>query len=81
MEQFRSRGRIFEEKGEQFGLSSWLAVLWGQGLRPRGCDPLTLNVDAGQISEWLADIRAVISDCCDHMPSHADYIQAHCRAS
>jgi tryptophan 7-halogenase len=81
IEQFRSRGRIFEEKGEQFGLSSWLAVLWGQGLRPRGCDPLTLNVDATQISDWLADIRAVISDCCDHMPSHADYIETHCRAA
>jgi tryptophan halogenase len=81
MELFRSRGRIFEEKGEQFGLSSWLAVMWGQGLRPTGCDPLTLSVSQEKIAAWLADIRAVISDCCDHMSSHADYIRAHCQAA
>jgi tryptophan 7-halogenase len=77
---FRSRGRIFEEKGEQFGLSSWLAVMWGQGLRPRASEPLTLTVDDAQIAAWLADIRAVINECCNHMPGHAEFIRMHCPA-
>jgi tryptophan halogenase len=80
MDLFRSRGRIFEEKGEQFGLSSWLAVMWGQGLRPRSCDPLTLNLEDSQLEKWLVDTRAVIADCCAHMPSHADFIRQHCQS-
>jgi tryptophan halogenase len=80
MELFRSRGRIVEEKGEQFGLSSWLAIMWGQGLRPRGCDPLTLNLDPAQLAAWLADTREVIAGCCDHMPVHAEFVREHCPA-
>ena len=80
MELFRSRGRIVEEKGEQFGLSSWLAIMWGQGLRPRGCEPLTLNLDPSQLSAWLADTREVIAGCCDHMPVHAEFVREHCPA-
>ncbi len=80
MELFRSRGRIFEEKGEQFGLSSWFAVLWGQGLRPRDCDPLTRSADPSQLAAWLADTRAVIADCCNHMPAHEEFIRQNCLA-
>ena len=73
-------GRIFEEKGEQFGLSSWLAVMWGQGLRPRSCDPLTLNLESAQLEKWLAETRQVVADCCAHMPGHAEFIRQHCQA-
>ena len=81
MKLFGSRGRIIEEKGEQFGLSSWLAVMWGQGLRPRSCEPLTSGLDPLKLVAWLDDTRRVISDCCDHMPSHADFVRQHCPAS
>ncbi len=75
---FASRGRIFEEKGEQFGLSSWLAVMWGQGLRPRDCDPMTGAVGVDDIAGWLRDTRTVIDECCDHMPGHEAFIRKHC---
>lgn len=77
---FRSRGRIPEERGEQFRLNSWLAVMWGQGLRPRAPDPLTLSLDGDGLSQWLSDIRDVIARCCDIMPSHEDFILRTCAA-
>ena len=77
---FQSRGRIFEEKGEQFGLSSWLAVLWGQGLRPAAPDPMTLAMSEDQARAWLAETKSTIDQCCAHMPSHADFIARHCAA-
>ncbi|WP_040310004.1 tryptophan halogenase family protein [Asticcacaulis biprosthecium] len=78
---FRSRGRIPEERGEQFRLNSWLAVMWGQGLRPRSADPLTLSLDGDGLGTWLSDIRDVIGKCSDIMPTHEDFILRHCRAA
>jgi tryptophan halogenase len=77
---FSSRGRIPEERGEQFRTPSWLAVMWGQGLRPIAPDPLTLSIDAETIDRWLFDLREVIGRCRDHMPRHEDFIAQHCRA-
>lgn len=78
---FESRGRIPEERGEQFRTPSWLAVMWGQGLRPRAPDPLTLSIDKAAMADWLTDLREVIARCRDSMPSHADFIAGHCQAS
>lgn len=78
---FRSRGRIFEEKGEQFGLSSWLAVMWGQGLRPRAPDPMAMAMTDDQLKRWLNETRDTVSACCDHMPTHEAFIAGHCAAT
>ncbi len=80
MNLFESRGRIFEEKGEQFGLSSWLQVMWGQGLRPRFPDPVTMAVPEDKVRSWLGDIKETIATCCDHMPTHEAFIAGHCAA-
>ncbi len=81
MRLFEAHGRIFEDKGEAFGLSSWLQVMVGQNLMPRTCDPLTLSLSDTDSAKWLDDIRAVIASCRDHMPGHQAFIDAHCKAS
>ncbi len=78
---FESRGRIPEERGEQFRTPSWLAVMWGQGLRPHAPDPLALSIDKTEMRRWLGDLREVIGRCRDAMPAHEDFITQHCRAS
>jgi tryptophan halogenase len=72
---FSSRGRIKEDGREQFGLSSWLAVMVGQGLRPRAPDPLLSAMRDSDLAQWLGDVRSVISACRDHMPKHEDFIR------
>ena len=75
MELFESRGRILEEEGEQFGLSSWFAVMIGQGLKPRGSHPLLLAMNEADLAAWLQDTRDVIAACCDHMPAHQAFLR------
>ncbi|MBW8735551.1 MAG: tryptophan 7-halogenase, partial [Asticcacaulis sp.] len=75
---FQSRGRIPAERGEQFRTPSWLAVMWGQGLRPRAADPLSLSIDSQAVQRWLFNTRQVIANCCDHMPRHEDVLQTIC---
>ncbi|MFT4076937.1 MAG: tryptophan 7-halogenase [Asticcacaulis sp.] len=77
---FRSRGRILEVPGEQFRVPSWLAVMWGQGLRPAAPDPLAMTLNETEVTNWLAGMRDVIARCRDHMPDHADFIARHCAA-
>ncbi len=78
---FKSRGRIPVERNEQFRVPSWFAVMYGQGLRPRAPDPLTLSLSEADIKQWFADTREVIGKCCDYMPSHETFIAQHCKAS
>jgi tryptophan halogenase len=81
MRLFEAHGRIFEDKGEAFGLSSWLQVMAGQNLTPRAFDPLALSLSEAENDKWLADVRDIIAKCRDHMPSHQAFIDAHCKAS
>jgi len=81
MDLFQSRGRIQEVPGEQFRIQSWLAVMWGQGLRPAAPDPLAMTLDEAAVNKWLTEMRDVIARCCDYMPSHSDFIAQHCAAN
>jgi tryptophan halogenase len=78
---FESRGRISPERGEQFRTGNWLAVMWGQGLRPRQADPLALSIAHADLSRSLSDIRQVIAGCGDRMPPHDAFIQHYCRST
>lgn len=78
IELFESRGRIPVERNEQFRVPSWFAVMYGQGLRPRAPDPLTLSIKSNDVNRWLADTRAVIETCCNFMPSHEDFLSGIC---
>lgn len=75
MSLFESRGRIPAERGEQFKTPNWLAVMWGQGLRPRSADPLVASIPEGAMRQSLADIRDVIRTCRDCMPTQAEYLR------
>jgi len=77
---FRSRGRIPVDRAEQFRVPSWFAVMYGQGLRPKAPDPLSLSIDASRLERWLGDTRATIETCCGVMPSHDQFIAENCKA-
>jgi tryptophan halogenase len=78
--QFTSHGRIARETDELFSESSWLEVMYGQGIRPSGYHPLVDVMPQEEIARRMTSIKAVIDRSVDHMPSHAEYIKEHCAA-
>lgn len=76
VELFRSHGRILREETELFPVLSWLSVMVGQNIIPRGYDPLVDGLDARRIQTRLEELRAAVKDCVEAMPSHWDFIQA-----
>ena len=77
---FRSRGRILREDTELFPIQSWLSVMIGQNIVPRGYDPMTDGLDATKVIEKLEAIRAQVKQCAEAMPDHRDFIRQHCAA-
>ncbi|MEJ0028222.1 MAG: tryptophan halogenase family protein [Rhizomicrobium sp.] len=75
---FRSHGRILREDTELFPIQSWLFVMSGQAIVPRGYDAMVDSLDAQKIKANLDDIRVVVRRCADAMPSHQDFIDQNC---
>lgn len=77
---YRASGRIFRESDELFTKTSWLAVLEGQEAAVLGEDPLALSVPIEAASALLARIAELAKVAAAGMPTHADFIAAHCQA-
>lgn len=77
---FRATGRIFRETDELFTKTSWLAVLDGQEAPVAGEDPLALAVAPDAAAARLARIADLAGEAVARMPTHADFIAAHCQA-
>ena len=80
MELFKTHGRIFREGNELFSKMSWLQVLHGQRVRPRGHHPLTDLRSDEEIRQYLEEVEGVIQACVEAMPSHAQFIADNCAA-
>jgi tryptophan halogenase len=77
---FAANGRIFREDEELFSEESWIQVFLGQGVIPRGYDPLVDIKSEAQIEQYLGNIEGVIGKCVAVMPTHADYVARTCAA-
>ena len=67
---FTANGRIFRDGNELFNETSWLAVMHGQGLDPRGYNRVADAVGEGDLRDRLAQIRRVTANCAEAMPLH-----------
>jgi tryptophan halogenase len=78
---FASNGRLMRDGEELFNEMSWLQVMVGQGLMPAHHHPLADLRPADQVARQLQQVEQVIARCVQAMPSHADFIAAHCAAT
>jgi tryptophan halogenase len=78
IEQFRDCGRIFAESSDIFGTASWLAVLYGQGIKPAATTPLIAKVPLDRIDSIIGQIGATIDNAANGMPSHQEFIDENC---
>jgi len=80
MDLFRSNGRIFRDANELFAEPSWVQVMHGQRLEPRGYHALVDAYPDEKIFEFMRNIRGVIANCVRVMPTHEEFIARHCAA-
>ena len=80
IELFRESAGIFCATEDLFQLHSWLQVLWGQGVRPRESHPFADAVAPHDRQGYLRDLRGLIAQAAQKLPSQADFIARHCAA-
>ncbi|MEP6344151.1 MAG: tryptophan halogenase family protein [Maricaulaceae bacterium] len=78
IQQFVHSGRIFESQNDLFSTASWLAVMFGQGIKPISYNPVTEKAELEKVVERVNYIKSVILAAVDTMPSHTDFILKNC---
>jgi tryptophan 7-halogenase len=81
IELFRETAGIFCASEDLFQLSSWLQVMWGQGVRPRGTHPFVEAIAPHDRAGYLRDLRHLFAKAAQTFPSQADFIAQHCAAT
>jgi tryptophan halogenase len=74
MELFESRAHLPDYKYGLFSRDSWLSVLEGQGLAPRGYDRLAESLPLDELEAKLRDLKGRIDANVATMTSHADFL-------
>lgn len=78
---FESGGRCFHSGDDLFSVTSWVAVMLGQGLRPQRLDEITRSMTPEQLAEVLERMRGHIAETARRFPDHADYLRGQCPAA
>jgi tryptophan halogenase len=71
---FRHSGRLLNREEDLFQDASWLAVLLGQGIMPRGFDPLTEVLRPLDLDTILRGMKQAIARGTDAMPSQSSFL-------
>jgi tryptophan halogenase len=77
---FRDSGRFYRNAEEMFALTSWVEVLVGQRVMPQRYHPIVDQMSDATLAQYMDNVRGVISQCVDAMPSHEAFIARHCAA-
>jgi tryptophan 7-halogenase len=77
---FREAGRVFRYEEELFSRPSWVAVLLGQHIVPKACDPIVATLPQDDVGRSLESMRAAMINAAEHMPTHESFIKRYCPA-
>ena len=80
MAMFRASGRIYREQEDLFTDSSWLQVMYGQGIEPQAWHPLADKLSETELRDMLENIRRIVTSAAAKLPSHNAFIAQCCAA-
>lgn len=78
---YRGHGRVMRDGNELFADTSWLQVMHGQGIRPADYLAFANRLPEQELDEFIQEVEIVIQKCVNVMPTHAEFIAAHCSAN
>ena len=72
---FKATGTVTRHQDELFTEAAWVQVMLGQGIMPLDHNPLANSIQPEDLSEFLANVKAIINRAVDNMPEHEQFIQ------
>jgi tryptophan 7-halogenase len=77
---YASSGRLADVNGDLFREPSWLEVMEGQNLRPKGWLALAELQGVEETAAYFKGVSDTIANCVAVMPEHAEFIRRYCPA-
>jgi tryptophan halogenase len=77
---FRDNAQAYQAPDELFRIDSWVQVMLGQRLQPRGHHQVARMMPPGQLRHTLADLKANIAGTVAKMPNHQTFLDQYCAA-
>ena len=77
VEAYRDRGMIYQVAADEyFSMASWMAVMTGQGIRPRMANPLYAFQNLPRAREGFERVRATFAEAAEALPTHEAFLRA-----
>ncbi|WP_371395375.1 tryptophan halogenase family protein [Fretibacter rubidus] len=77
IELFENGGRLYRDPDDIFRESSWVQVMVGQGIKPKGYHAMADRITDTQLSDFMGSVDKIIGKAVSPLPSHKDYIQSY----
>ena len=77
---FSDNARVFKDPNDLFKETSWVQVMMGQGLTPKGYSVLADRISDDQLVEFMSNTRDIVRSTASQLPLHSDFIQRNCAA-
>ena len=78
---FREDAHAYQGEGDLFRVDSWVQVMLGQGLEPRGRHRMGSMAQPGQLRQALADLERNIGQAVARLPSHQAFLDRYLAAA
>ncbi len=74
---FEMSGRVFKPQDDVFSENSWVQVMLGQGLKPRGYHNIADAMSSQQLSAYLASSAEQVVTKLQAMPNHDEFVRRY----
>jgi tryptophan 7-halogenase len=78
LELFRETGIIVPDVADVFRVDSWLQVLFGQGIEPKGSHFMARMLGDERLRTMLATLKENIGSAVARMPTHKQFLDRYC---
>jgi tryptophan halogenase len=74
---FENSGRVFKPQDDVFSENSWVQVMLGQGLKPKGYHNIADAMSSQQLSAYLASTAEQVAKKLQTMPKHHEFVRRY----
>jgi tryptophan halogenase len=78
IELFRESGQAYQATDEMFRVESWIQVMLGQRLRPRGYHHMGRMLGSERLRKALDTLKGSIANAVSRTPLHAEFLKTYC---
>ena len=78
---FREDGRYFRNGEDFFALPSWVQVMLGQGIVPKGYHPMVDEMPEERLLDHVESVRTMLAHAVAAMPTHQQWIDRYWKAA